>query len=62
MGVTLEIFHSSGTHVWDSDSLKIVVTAGAMASDVPRNMWLEMPSGFLAGEELVNFLLGTADT
>ena len=45
IGVTLEIFHSWGTFIWDRDSLKMVVRVGAIASAVPRSMWLEMPSG-----------------
>ena len=44
-GVTLDIFHSLGTLLKLSETLKSVVNAGVIDVAVPRSMMLEIPSG-----------------
>ena len=48
IGVTLDVFPSSGTFISRREWFKIAVIAGVIASAVPRNIWLETPSGPVA--------------
>ena len=45
IGVTFDLFHSSGTVLFLSDRLKRAVKAGAIEVAVPRSITLEIPSG-----------------